>query len=284
MKPSVVRKWLIPAVLAAACSSLAAAQSVKYLSPDEYQAHVGDQLRLHVEAGDALKPQRAAWPAETIDWLYVRAAGTQENLHKERVRPARAQDDFLTVPLAHPGVALIGFDTRPTVTQVAGKNLQAFVARYVEPASLPNPRQRFPSAAKLNVRRVESTKTLVRVQTEDGERSHSATAQSKSGQAVEIRPLADPTMVPLGSDLPVRAYVGGSKKVGVRLLATSVAAGKTQQMVTDSSGAAHFRVTHAGLWRVEFHHAEPLKDDPAADWAIYSATLTFEVEEKGASK
>jgi len=284
MKPSVVRKWLIPAVLAAAGSSLAAAQSVKYLSPDKYQAHVGEQLRLHVEAGDALKPQRVAWPAEIIDWLYVRAAGTQENLHKERVQPARPQDDFLAVTLSHPGVALIGFDTRPAVTPVAGRDLQAFVTRYVEPASLPSPRPRFPSTATLNVRRVESTKALVRVQAEDGERSHSATAQSKSGQAVEIRPLADPTMATVGNDLPVRVYIGGGKKAGVRLLATSVAAGKTQQIVTDASGAAHFRVTHPGLWRVEFHHAQPLKDDPAADWAIYSATLTFEVEEKGASK
>jgi hypothetical protein len=284
MYPYPAGRWLIPAVFAAACSSLAAGQSVTYLSPDKHQVRVGEQVRLRVEVGEALQPQRAAWPADAIDWLFVRLAGTQENMHEDRVRPARAQDDFLSVTLSHAGVALIGFDTRPAVQQVAGKDLRAFLDRYVESAALPDARPPIQPTAKLNVRQVESTKTLVRVSAEGDQRSHSATAQSKSGQAVEIRPLADPTMVAVGSDLPVRAYVNGSKKVGVRMLATSVAAGKTQQSVTDASGATHFRITHAGLWRVEFHWAEPLKSDPTADWAIYSATLTFEVEEQGAGE
>jgi hypothetical protein len=277
-------QWLILAVFAAACSSLAAGQSVTYLSPHKYQVRVGEQVRLRVEVGDTLQPQQAAWPGEAIDWLYVRLAGTQENMHEDRVRPARGQDDYLSVTLSHAGIALIGFDTRPVIQQVAGRDLRAFLDRYVEPTTLPNPRPAIQPTAKLNVRRIESTKTLIRVSVKDGQRSHSATAQSKSGQAVEIRPLADPTMVAVGSDLPVRTYVDGGKKAGVRVLATSVAAGKAQQLVTDASGATHFRVTHPGLWRVEFHHAQPLKGDPAAEWAVYSATLTFEVEEKGAGE
>ena len=284
MYSHLARKWLGPAALLAACASLAAAQSVKYLSPNTYRARIGDQLRLHVDIGDALKPQRAAWPAETIDWLFVRVAGTQENLHEKRVQPARAQDDFLRVGLTRPGITLIGFDTTPTVTQMRGGDLQAFLGRYVEPASLPDPRPAFGPAAVLKVRRIESTKTLVRVEGGEAGRTPSATAQSKSGQAVEIRPLADPTMVTVGSDLPLRAYVRGSKQAGARMLATSVAGGKTQQVTTDSSGSAHFQITHTGLWRIEFHHAELLKDDSAADWAIHSATLTFEVTQQGAGQ
>jgi hypothetical protein len=284
MSSDIVRRCFAPVVLAAACSALAAGQSVKYLVPDQHQIRAGEQLRLHVEAGDPLKPERIAWPADIMDWFFVRATGTQENLHKERLQPAQKQDDFIAVTLPQSGAALIGFDTRPAVTQITGRDLQTFLSRYIELASLPGGRARLSANTAVKVRRVESTKTLVRVRTEDGQRSHSATAQSKSGQAVEIRPLADPTMPMVGGDLPVRVYVGGGKKVGVRVLATSVTAGKTQQLTSDSSGAVHFPITHPGLWRVEFHHAEPLKDDPAADWAIYSATLTFEVPEKGAAK
>ena len=55
----------------------------------------------------------------------------------------------------------------------------------------------------------------------------SAIATSKTGQAVEMRLIADATAIPVGSDLPLRVYVGGEKKVGVKVRATHVASGKT---------------------------------------------------------
>ena len=135
------------------------------------------------------------------------------------------------------------------------------------------------------MRRIESAKGLVRVSDPEGRPVRpSAVAQSKTGQAVEIRPLADPTMTAVGSDLPLRAYVLGEKLVGARMLATCIADGVTREAITDESGSCHFRIASTGVWRVEFHDVRPLSDDPEATWAIYSATLTFEVTRNGAGR
>ena len=59
--------------------------------------------------------------------------------------------------------------------------------------------------------------------------------------------------------------------------------GKTSAFHAVGAGTGYFPLTDAGIWRVAFEHAEPVTDDPAADWAIYSGTLTFEAA-KGAGQ
>lgn len=264
-------------VLIAACAVTAAAsQTVTYLAPEKHTAAVADRVAVYVTIGDGSTVQQAAWPDEKIDWLFVRAAGTQTN--RQDVGPAEPNGRFINVPMTRPGVTLIGIDIKPTVEHVRGQQLKEFLRR----TTSPRPREdRVPAIAddaRVRVRRIESAKTLVRVLAPDGKpRSHSAIAQSKTGQAVEIRPLADPTMVAVGSDLPLRVYTQGGSPPGLRVLATCVTTDQTQEAVTDPSGTCHFRITDTGMWRIEFHHAEPLRSDPHADWAICSATLTFEV-------
>jgi hypothetical protein len=268
-------RWLgaLTGVLALGLSP-AAAQSVMYLGPQTYQARVGERLRLHVDTGRGLAVQRAEWPTDRVAWFLVRAGGTQQN--RDRVQPERAGEGFVTVPLDHVGVTLIGMDAKPRVTDLPAQDFRTLLTAHVGDGA--------PRTGSVRVRRIESAKTLVRVLADQAVPAHSAIAQSKTGQAAEIRPLADPTMVKAGSDLPVRVYVDGSKKARVRVSATSVAAGKTYEFVTDATGAGHFRVTHPGVWRIEFCHVEPLANDQQADWALYCATLTFQVASEGADR
>lgn len=100
---------------------------------------------------------------------------------------------------------------------------------------------------------------------------------SKSGQAVEIRLMADPHALALGSDVPVRVYLASWG--GAKLWATPDG-GAPQELVTDSGGIARFKLSQAGVWRIECHHAEPIKSD-AADWMLRSGTVTFEIAERG---
>ena len=67
-------------------------------------------------------------------------------------------------------------------------------------------------------------------------------------------------------------------------LGLSTRAGTRGSLVphANPSGSAYFRVTDPGVWRVEFHYAQPSQDDQAADWTVYNATLTFEVPKGGA--
>lgn len=278
---------LIGILLAAGVVEGASGQAATYLTPTRHTATLGQQVAVHADAGDGTVVSRVGWPTERIDWLFVRAPGMQTN--RENVGPAAPNGDFINLTLTKPGVTLVGLDTKSAVTAVPAQQFRGFVRRTAPPERATGSVAAVADASQVRVRRVESAKALVRVNEAGvpprGARvSHSAVAQSKTGQAVEIRPLADPTTVAVGSDLPVRAYVLGSKEVGVKVLATCVATGQVKWAMTDSSGSCHFRIDAAGVWRIEFHRVKRLHGDPDADWAIHSATLTFEVTDPGAGK
>ena len=268
-------------VVVAACGTAAApAQTVTYLMPDACSIEGGKQVAVHVDIDDAGVLKRSAWPTQKIDWLFVLAPGTQEN--REDVGPANPAGDFINVALTRPGVTLVGMDTGPAPANVTGEQFKQFSKRAATGRAFADAIALIGDGDQVRIRRIESAKTLIRVRAPGAplaarRLSHSPIAQSKSGQTVEIRALTDPTAVIVGSDLPVRAYVFGSKRVGAKVRATSVAAGQTQEAVTDSSGSCHFRIDALGIWRIEFHDLKPLEDDPEVDWMVYSATLTFEV-------
>jgi hypothetical protein len=266
---------LLPAALLALGLTANAAQSVRFLRTERFEMALGERLRVGFQdqRGEALAA--AAWP-KRFDWFFVRAGGGQENLAVPRPAAGRRT---LAIELTRPGITLIGADPAERVEELSLSDLRAFLAQRMAPGSLPTalePRPGAGASEMLRVRRVESAKALVRVLGKDGFLPNSATAQSKTGQAVEIRPLADPTSVPVNSDLPLRIYVPNPGKAGTRVSARHLATGRTHTFLTDRMGTGFFTVTAAGVWTVEAHHARPAPDKDA-DWEIYSATLIFEV-------
>ena len=257
----------------------AAAQPVRYLQPESYQAAAGGQVSVRIAAGDAANAQNERWPGERVGWFFTRVAGTQVNL--DHSRPAKADDDFLTLAAPQGGVMMAGLDLRPSVAEYSGAELERFFTRYVPPGALPAGRKALPDDARVRVRRVESAKLLLKVAGARGETLDASAPLSKAGQQVEIRLLADPTSAAVGSDIPVWTYVGNAKQGGVKVIATHVASKQTQESVADAGGAARFTLKQPGPWRVEFHYARPLVDDPQADWVIYTATLAFEANGVG---
>ncbi len=265
-------------LLTAAVPAWAGPPTVYYLNPGKYVATPGESLALRLDAGLAGSARPAPWPGEGAARLLVRAGPTQENRHQ--VQPERPQDDFVSVSVAHSGVTLIGADFQPAIIELSGAELRSFLEANVAGAD----QLKLPSAdRRVRVRQVACGKTLVRAGA-GADNGPSGIAASKTGQAVEIQPLFDPTAAVVGSDLPLRVYIQGDKKSAAKVQATSLAGGKTTSLTTDLVGSGHFRITDPGLWRVEFHHAQPLSDDSGADWLLYSATLTFEVPDKGANR
>lgn len=266
---------------AAVSTGLAADPSAAFLTPSQFVVAPGATVAVHFDVGEAGSARPATWPADRIEWLFVRGGPTQTNRHE--VRADHPQSGAVDVKIEHPGVTLVGVDQRPVVLNLTGDEWRTFLRANV--AELSNaPAARLPDgSAAVRVRHVVSTKTLVRAARADGQVNSSPIATGKSGQAVEIRPLFDPTAIRPGSDLPMRMYVDGDKCVGAHGRATHVPSGHAATFVTDREGSAFFRVTEPGLWRVEFHHATPRTGDPAADWNLYTATLTFEVQ-KGAGQ
>jgi hypothetical protein len=273
-------RWL--PLLAAAAPALAAPPAASFLTPSQYAAARGATLTLRFDAGAAKTAQPVAWPTGEVGWFFIRGGKTQENQHD--VRPRTSRDNFIPLDIRHAGVTLVGADLRPAEFATTGAELRAFIEQNVAASPAVEKAQDLPADQPLRVRQFASVKTLVRAQEPGGKLTPSAIATSKSGQAVEIRPNFDPTAATVDSDLPLSVYVGGDKLPGAKVQATNVGTGKTVAYLANNGGAGYFHITDPGVWRVEFHHAVPVQNDPAADWVIYSATLTFEVSAKGGAR
>lgn len=273
---------LILALLLAAAAS-AGPPTVDYLTPDSYTLTAGQAVTLRIQQSAAPDAPAAQWPADEIAWFYVLGPGTRENRDTLPAAPAD-QKQAQGFPVETPGVNVIGVDLKPRVEEMSGAELQAFLLQNTSLESDDAAVVRLPRQAKIRVRRIKSATALVTVNAADGTRVSRSAALNKTGQRVEIRPLFDPTQIPVGSDLPVRVYVKGSKEVGAKVQARPATEARAAARETDSAGATYFTIPSTGVWRIEFHHAEPLANDLQADWVLYSATLTFEVAQKEAAK
>ncbi len=278
MKRSRFRTGGLGLVLAATAAACAGPLTTSFLTPSKYSAALGESLTLHWDAGTALTAQPVPWPSGEVNLLFIRGGTEQENRHD--VRPQRTQDNFVAATIAQPGVTLIGAE-RPVVREVTGADLRAFLTQNVATDKIAADVARLDAGRTYHVRDITSAKTLIRALTAEPE-APSAIATSKTGLKGEIRPQFDPTLAPIGSDLPLVVYIDGDKCAGAKLQITNVATGKTTTLTADQGGSVHFPVTDLGVWRVEFHYAQPLANDPAADWTVNTATLTFEVTKGGA--
>ena len=273
------RSWLFAVVAALGVGvALGAPPTAAFLTVDKHTAAVGDVVKLHFETGGAKDAQPAPWPRNQVEWMFVRGGADQENQHN--VQPTDARENNVPLKVTHAGVTLIGADQKPQVLEMTAAEFRAFAGQNLE---LGEAAGKLPEGeARIRVRHIASAKALVRTPAADGRLIPWAIAASKAGQAVEMRPLFDPTAICPESDLPLCYYVNGAKVPGAKIQATNVTTGATVGFVTDRGGAGYFHVAECGVWRVVAQHARPLEGDAKADWELRTATLTFEVTGKGA--
>ncbi len=251
------------------------AQSTRFLHTDRWELGLGQSFSVGYRSFDSGGARLEPWPSH-FEWFFVRGGGQQQNLDDPRVAP---ETRALVLNTLHPGISLIGADRRAFIQEVLASDFRLFLAQRVGHQALPAGFATLLEAETIRVRQTESAKVLIRVLGQEGFLPNSATAQSKTGQAVEIRPLADPTSVPVKSDLPLRIYVPKPGKAGTLVTARHLTSGRTQSFHTDAMGTGFFTITAAGVWVIEAHHARPVspKAGATADWEIFSATLCFEV-------
>ncbi|VAX39408.1 hypothetical protein MNBD_PLANCTO03-2146 [hydrothermal vent metagenome] len=267
--------------LLAASASCATAQEAVFLTPAEGSVALGEVVEFSAAAGE----ERLAWPTERVEHFFARTAWTQENRdtlaagktdRADKTPAPLGRDSGTTIaawPAELPGVLMLGCDFAPRFERVSAESFRAFVDR-VLPVSRRTALGSIPSEGEVTLRRVESAKALVEVEAA-GERPVSI-ATSKTGQVVEIRLLMDPMHAEVGSDIAVRVYseIPGPKE-GV-VIATNTTTGEVMRVLTNDSATANITVSAAGRWRVEFH-AVVLEESGDADWAVHTATVTFDV-------
>lgn len=254
---------LIAVLLPALAHAQAIAPAPLFLRPSVPETTPGAVITFQVESLDGAKALDTSWPA-AIRWLFVRAPGFQENRSQDDAPRPAPGEGFITLPLGHAGVTVVGLDLPPRIVEWPVEQFRPVQGVAGHSSGLP-------ASGAVPVRLIESAKAILRV----GPDAAGSVATGKTGQAVEIRPMMDPVIAPVGSDIGLRAFIDGEAVTSVVLTATNTDAGQSQEISLNASGAGFFHISAPGVWRLVFRQARPLEGDPQARWAVYSATLSF---------
>jgi hypothetical protein len=264
-------------------------QTSFYIVPDRPEAGVGEPF---VITGERPGGTGAPWPAEWLTWMFVRGGGGQRN-YEPGTPAAEAGKAGPVITLEGFDAGMVGVELAPRDEAMDGKALAAWARENLSAKTLPEGLEALEGAGPVVVRRVESAKALIRTRGEgelrrENRPTRSATATDKAGQAVEIRPLFDPTAQPVPCDITLRMYAQGEGAKRAQLRVVHVASGEEQRVIADEKAIALVHLERPGAYRVEFHalvkYVPP--DAPAgtrappasnAAWALHTATLTFTV-------
>ncbi|GJQ28604.1 MAG: hypothetical protein HBSAPP03_04880 [Phycisphaerae bacterium] len=250
----------------------AAGQTSVCLHPASFTVEAGRAASLRVQQAQGEGWADTNWPA-SVEWMFVRVAGTQANYDAESAPKPDGQGRVSITPVAA-GVALIGLDMAADERAWEPAAIAAFAAKAGRADLCPN--------APTPVRHVRSASALITV-TEPASPAVQSAATGKSGLAVEIRPLMDPTAMRPEGDIPVRVYLGGEGAAGAVVRATHRASGAAVVVKADGKGIAALRIDQPGEWLVEFHVLREARHE-GGPMEAFSGTLTFEAPPRPAGE
>lgn len=262
---------IVVALAGGASAELPSSLSPRALTPSRMRVSANESVELRIASPDAPAPRQTRWPESEIAWFFHRADGKQSN--RDTLAPATPGGDHAPLALPDAGVSMIGVQFPPLVVTLNAEQFDDLQKRNREESDDAPPAK---PAVAARVRHQSCAAALILVSIPTGQSDEpSAVATSKSGQKAEIRAMLDPTRCKPGDELPVRVYADGDKAAGARVRAIGPD-GKVTATTTNPSAFATIPITAAGSWRIEFQHLAVARDDPGADWVLYSGSLTFE--------
>lgn len=282
------RTSAVPSVLAIslafsgrALAELPASLAPRALAPSPMRVAANETIELRIVAPGAPADRAQRWPEDEIAWFFHRADGKQAN--RDTLAPTTPGGDRAALTPADAGVSMIGLQFKPQAVTLNEKQLDELRQRLEHKSDDKNAAP--PAAAKgVRVRHQSCAAALIHVSSANASADEpSAIATSKSGLKAEIRPMLDPTRCKVGDELPVRVYADGDRAAGARVRAISPD-GKEASSVTNPAGFATIAIAAAGTWRIEIQQLVPARDDPDAEWVLYSGSLTFEAADAVAPK
>jgi len=273
-----VKRFIFALVALVFALSPAQAQRVGRLQTTGPLPGPGGQLELQLVRGEGSGALVDRWPGpEERNWLFLRAPGTQANLQQVLTSGTPPNRALIALPLGEYGSEgiVVGLDLGVRIEPVTPADWHRFLLEHTGLAESQRGHSPFSGSPPVRIRRLESMKLLLRPEGGGQVRVPSAVLMAKTGQAVELRPLADPTTVSPGSDLPLRVYMITGETQGLTITAFHEPSGARTQVVTGPGGMAHLRIRAAGRWTLEVHQVLELNGAWNADFELRTATLSF---------
>ena len=246
-----------------------------WMLPQKFHLAPGGTTSLTLASGEDFRGDKVGFSSSVVASLRQYSRGQVTDL-RARV-PAHGELRELPIVMRKAGTHLIAFDTHPSSIVLPADKFDAylrdegldFVARQRKASGQES------AAGREQFRR--NTKTLIQV----GDQLD-ATYAMRTGQRLEIVPLANPFSKRQGDELGFRIYFDGKPLANALVQAWHKQGSKTSiiKTKTDGSGKATVALPLPGAWMVSVVHMVPARNSREHEWDSYWGNLTFALGER----
>lgn len=272
----------LPALLALVLSVPAAAHEF-WMLPDRFSPAPGSPVRLTLHVGEYFEGDPVPFTTPYVAGLVQYSGGKATDL-LNMVPPEENRPGLQIVPRTA-GTHLIAFDSHPNQVALSGDKFHAYLREEGLDDIIKRREADGIAATPGRERYRRHVKTLLRAGGNAGTQSSGKsdrTYATRTGQRLEIVPLADPLAQRAGDTLDFQFLFDGKPLAGVLVKAWHRKEGKTrndQTLIirarTDAQGKVALSLPYAGTWMVSAVHMIATTGTPDIDWDSFWGNLTF---------
>ena len=225
----------------------------------------------------------------TVQTLAIRHYTGTQSQNLRALLPLRNPVATLALPLTTAGTHMVVFDSQPSMISLPAGKFEAYLhdegldyvkaSRQAAGNSEKPGRERYRRFVKTLIS-AASAPTGAQVATPT---IPDMTYAMRSGQRLEMVPLADPLLTLPGEPLDVRVIFEGKPLAGALLKAWHRHDGQTViiRAKTSADGTARFNLPFSGAWMISVVHMIPTTDANDIDWDSLWGNLSFVVPPAG---
>ncbi|WP_334188253.1 DUF4198 domain-containing protein [Noviherbaspirillum sp.] len=273
-----------PVLLAFMLSAPAAAHEF-WMLPDRFSLAPGSPVRLTLHVGEYFEGDPVPFTTPYVNGLVQYSGGKSADLLG--MVPAEENRPGLQIVPRTSGTHLVAFNSHPNQVALSGDKFHAYLREEGLDDIIKRREADGTAATPGRERYRRHVKTLLRVAGNPGDRANGKsdrTYATRTGQRLDIVPLADPLAQRAGGTLDFQFLFDGRPLAGVLVKAWHKKDGKPkndQTLIirarTDAQGKVAFSLPYAGTWMVSAVHMIPATGVPDIDWDSFWGNLTFDL-------
>lgn len=247
-----------------------------WMLPTPFSVAPGETTRLTMHVGEQFVGDLVPFSTRYVASLRHYASG--RNMDLAGAVPAQVQLPALRLAIDQPGTHLVAFDSNPSQVTLSADKFHAYLHEEGLDHIVAHREKSKQAAAPGRERFRRHVKTILQ-----GGKSSDETYAVRTGQRLEIIPLADPFAAGAGDSLPVQLLFDGKPLAGALVKAWHKRARQTLivRVLSDSEGKAAFDLPYAGTWMISVVHMIPASGVKDIDWDSHWGNLTFELPVHG---
>lgn len=259
-------------VVALCTTALSASAHEFWMRPDRFDPPVKAPVSLSLAVGENFVGDVAAFGTPLVAALRLHTRAGSQDL--QALVPAGAVQGSVPMAFAQKGAHLLSLDTHPSTIELPADKFNAYLREEGLERVLAQREASGQAAQPGRERYRRHVKTLLRV----GGTSDAAHG-ARTGQALELLPLADPQARPAAGGLPLQLLFNGAPLEGALVKAWHQGSGQLTVLRarSDTHGRVRYRLPWSGVWMVSVVHMVPVSGEAGVDWDSHWGNLTFEL-------